>query len=229
MSISDMIDNNPIFSGVLTILLIAVIFNLIFQKLCPHYDTFTVHETKNVLSHVDGINYHVHKNHESPQKAADTLAELNKCIVDLIRVLRNKYIRGPAGDIHPERRQMALRLLAHYNPDNITENSPKNQSGDTSYTINKGKLLAICLREKNKDNQIHDINILTFVVIHEMAHIAIIDINHPARFWSAFRLLLEEAELANIYTSPQYAKFPKPYCGMIVDYNPLYDDTVIPL
>lgn len=215
---------NLIFS-VFVISVFFLIVGIIYKKL-HHNDAFTVDKAKKVVSTVDGIKYRVHESHTNPQKAADILAELNKCIIDLIRALRNKYIRGPDGDAHPERRNMALRLLEHYNPDVLTENSPSGPSNDTSYTLDKGSLIAICLREKGSNNFIHDFNTLAFVTIHEMAHIAIIDIDHPARFWSAFKLLLEEAEIANIYTSPQYAKFPRHYCGIMIDYNPLYDDNV---
>ena len=37
---------------------------------------------------------------------------------------------------------------------------------------------------------IHDINTLTFVFIHELAHISIPYDGHPPEFWEAFRLLL---------------------------------------
>jgi len=117
------------------------------------------------------------------------------------------------------------KLLNRYNPDNLIENSPKDKQ-DTSYTLNKGSTIAFCLREKDSTTQLHDLNTLIFVAIHELAHIAIDDNDHPPKFWKMFKFLLEEAELGGIYKSKDYKKNPVHYCGMEVNYNPIYDSNV---
>jgi hypothetical protein len=212
------------------IVLVLVVAYFVGRRLVLGPDRFTIEQTSEVVSHVDGMRYRVHGGHAGPQKAADTLAALNGRVIDLMRFLRGRYLRGAGGELSPERREAVRRLLARYNPDNLAENSPKDPSGDTSYTLDKGAVVAICLRERDpaasgdpRVHDIHDLDTLTFVTLHEMAHIAIEDVDHPPRFWSAFRFILEEAEDAGLYTSPRYAQAPRQYCGVRIDYNPRYD------
>jgi hypothetical protein len=199
-------------------------------------DKFTIDRTRPVVSGVDGMAYRVHSNHTGPEKAADALAKINSRVIDVLRYLRNRYLRGPDGDRYPQRRAAVVRLLARYNPDNLAENSPKDPSGDTAYSLDKGAIVAICLREKDphdsgdpRVHDIHDFETLMFVTLHEMSHIAIDEIDHPPRFWSTFRWLLDDTELAGIYTSPNYAANPVRYCGIAVDYNPRYDSNTFPI
>lgn len=214
------------------IVLVLVVAFVVGRRLVLGPDRFTIEQTREVVSRVDGMRYRVHEGHTGPQRAADTLADLNGRVIDLMRFLRGRYLRGADGELRPERREAVRRLLARYNPDNLAENSPKDPSGDTSYTLDKGAVVAICLRERERDpaargdprvNDIHDLDTLTFVTLHEMTHIAIEDVDHPPRFWSAFRFILEEAEDAGVYTSPRYAQAPRQYCGVKIDYNPRYD------
>jgi len=214
---------------VIVLALLAVY--LVGRRLVYGPDRFTIEQTSEFVSRVDGMRYRVHGGHAGPQRAADALAALNGRVIDLMRYLRGRYLRGgAAGDLYPERREAVRRLLERYNPDNLAENSPKDPSGDTSYTLDKGAIVAICLRERDPAasgdpavHDIHDLDTLTFVTLHEMAHIAIDDVDHPPRFWSAFRFLLEEAEAAGIYASPDYARAPRQYCGVKIDYNPRRD------
>ena len=218
------------------IVIVILIAFCIARRVIVGSDRFTIEQTRPIVSQVDGMRYRVHENHTSPQQAADTLAVLNGRVVDLMRHLRARYLRDPAGAEHPARREAVVRLLDRYNPDNLAENSPKDPSGDTSYTLDKGAVVAICLRERDPTmagdpniHDIHDLDTLMFVALHEMGHIAIEDVDHPPRFWSAFRFLLEEAEDAGIYRSPNYAVTPRYYCGVKIDYNPVYDQNTQPI
>ena len=207
---------------VLVLVLVLVVVAGPLGRLAFGPDRFTIEQTTARVSTVDGMPYRIHEGHAGPQAAADALAVLNRRIVDLLRALRARYARGPPG--HAARCAATARLLARYNPDNIAENSPTDPSGDTSYTIDKGAVVALCLRERGPAaGALHDLDTLTFVALHEMAHIAVEDVDHPPHFWSAFRFLLEEAEAAGVYTSPRYEQAPRQYCGMSINYNPRYD------
>jgi hypothetical protein len=193
-------------------------------------DRFAIGRTRPVVSRVDGLRYRVHEGHAGPGRAADVMAEINARIIGVMRYLRNRYVHGPDGLAHPARRAAAERLLARYNPEHLAENSPRDPSGDTSYTLDKGALVALCLRERDprasgdpRVHDFHDLDTLTFVALHEMAHIAIDDVDHPKRFWQAFRFILESAEAAGVFTSTDYARHPRTYCGIPVDYNPRFD------
>lgn len=85
----------------------------------------------------------------------------------------------------------------------------------TSYSVNKGEELSFCLKSK-KTGQVHDLNLLMYVAIHEMAHIACPEIGHGELFKKIFRKLIEEAINIEIYTKVDYTNHPIEYCGMIL-------------
>ncbi len=126
--------------------------------------------------------------------------------------------------------QRVLQLQERYNINNISEISPLNPSGSTSYTENKGEKLVLCLRNKtpNKSGiyEFHDINLIMFVVLHELTHVMNDRWGHDlsSRFWQMFRIVLRNAVECGIYTPVDYRNNNKDYCGMKITYNPLYDD-----
>ncbi|NBQ71043.1 MAG: M48 family peptidase, partial [Nitrosomonadaceae bacterium] len=125
----------------------------------------------------------------------------------------------------------AHKLLGRFNPDNFAENSPLDATGDSSYCLDKGAVVAMCLRSRGARGggrappagALHDPETLTFVMVHELAHIAVDDYDHPPEFWRTFKFLLAEAQRAGCYRSPDFAAAPVDYCGVHVGYNPLYD------
>lgn len=118
------------------------------------------------------------------------------------------------------------RLNSRYHINKLIENVPSMFNSDTSYTVNKGDILAICLRHRNDLNRFHDMNLISFVVVHELAHIFSIGYGHDDEFWENFKFLLNEAVLCGIYKNINYGENQSYYCGMIVKYNPLFDDRV---
>jgi hypothetical protein len=92
----------------------------------------------------------------------------------------------------------------------------------SSYTINKGDLMALCLRHKQADHPFHNYNTLQFVTIHELAHIASISEGHNKEFIDNFRFLLREANALGYYEPVNYANAPITYCGVKVTNNPFF-------
>lgn len=195
---------------------------------------FTISRTRPRVSRVDGGAYRVHEEHAEPDRAADRLAALNGRVIELLRHLRSKdwfprINSGAEAEKMRRRREAARRLLANYSPDALAENSPRDPSRDTSYVVDKGVLVAVCLRDRDDPAApLHDLETLTFVTLHEMAHIALAPDpgardDHPPVFWAAFRWLLEEAEEARIFVSPDYARSPRRYCGVTINYSPRWD------
>lgn len=86
-------------------------------------------------------------------------------------------------------------------------------SSDTSYSINKGEELVFCLKSK-KTGQYHNIDLLMYVVLHEMAHMACPEIGHTPLFSKIFRFLTERAIEMGIYTHTNYVMYPTEYCGL---------------
>jgi len=93
----------------------------------------------------------------------------------------------------------------------IYENTP--YSDYTSYSVNKGEEFVFCLRCK-KTNNLHNINLLVYVAVHEMAHAGCKELGHTPLFNKIFRFYLEKAIDLNFYCYENYSINPVKYCGM---------------
>lgn len=158
-----------------------------------------------VKSNTDGRKYLVRTLSDS-QEASEKLAELNIKINKIID--KSLTIKD-----HP-----TIDRLNRYNPDTLSETIPGSKY--TSYSINKGESIAICLR--HKDNSFMEWNTIIFVALHEIAHILTIEEQHPPIFWKNMKFLLEQAEEIGLYVPVDYSKTPEEYCGMQISSSP-YD------
>jgi len=93
----------------------------------------------------------------------------------------------------------------------IYENTP--YSDYTSYSVNKGEEFVFCLRCK-KTNNLHNINLLVYVAVHEMAHAGCKEVGHTPLFNKIFRFYLEKAIDLDLYCYENYSVNPVKYCGM---------------
>jgi hypothetical protein len=155
--------------------------------------------------------YPVHAGSHDYEDAADLIATIDQNLIKLMSHLKSQY----SGDA------VVRNLLERYNPDKIGEVAYNNMFGRTSYTINKGEAMWYCLRSKK--GILHDENTIMFVALHELAHIGDWNYNHTDSFWSVFKFLLINAVVIGIYTPVHYEVEPMEYCGMHVNYNPLFD------
>lgn len=181
--------------------------------LAATYHVYTQSEYMNlrcIISGVDGNRYCVRDRSKLTQ-AADRLAEVNGNMSTLVKHVRAKY---------PDRANV-VRLVNGYNPQQIYETLPTSQY--TAYSENKGEKLAFCLNKQKGGDELIDLNTLTFVAVHELAHIATESIGHTDEFWSNMKFLLEEATAIKVYSPVDYSESPKPYCGMTISDSPLFD------
>ena len=165
---------------------------------------------KCIISDVDGNKYCVRERNKL-KLAADKLANVNVKLKQLVKHVGKKY---------PDR-DNCKRLVSKFNPKKIYETLPTSEY--TAYSQNKGEKLAFCLNTKKNGGKLIDLNTLTFVAIHELAHIASKSIGHNEEFWNNFKFLLEEAEIIGVYKPEDYKEDPKNYCGMKITDNPYYD------
>lgn len=87
----------------------------------------------------------------------------------------------------------------------------------TSYSVNKGDELIFCLRSiKNKD-EMHDINLLMYVALHEIAHIACPDIGHDELFVEIFEFITKQAMEIGLYKKIDFNNLPTEYCGLVIN------------
>ncbi len=111
------------------------------------------------------------------------------------------------------------RLVNNFNPDNFSETTP--DAKYTSYSVNKGEKIVFCLRDKKEGENLVKENIMTFVAIHELAHLMTKSVGHEPEFWNTFKLLLKIAIDNGIYKNIDFNSTPKDYCGVKITDTPL--------
>lgn len=165
----------------------------------------------NVKSSVNGKTYEMQE-YSNIDNAVDMMAKLDQNINKFAVHLLQKY----PDDKRVQRLHKNLQLTRY-------EEAP-HKDNESTYTINKGELIKICLRHKKENKPIHSLNTLMFVVIHEMAHVMSISIGHNKEFMTNFRFLLREADHINIDYEPiDYSEENITYCGVHVSHNPYYN------
>lgn len=159
-----------------------------------------------IKSKIDNKEYLV-QDKEDSEEAANLIAEIRRRLIILVEHLIKS---NP-----PDDRRIEL-LKENFNPDALRE--VEGGSSYTSYSINKGEKIVLCLR--NKDGLVN-INTMMFVCLHELAHVCNETIGHDAAFWDTFRWILEESINIGIYIKQKFEENPEPYCGMIINSSPL--------
>ena len=167
-------------------------------------------EVMYVRSAVDNRRYLVRKLPDA-QEAADRLARLNRDLLALVHHMMAKYGRTRA-DVQ--------QLYKNYDPEAISEGGVEH--GYTSYSVNKGERIVLCIRQKDGAFVTH--NVVMYVAIHELAHLMTHEVGHTDLFWTNFKFLLQEAIKLGLYTYQDFANDPQPYCGIditssVVDKN----------
>ncbi|KAI8819789.1 hypothetical protein BJ741DRAFT_715863, partial [Chytriomyces cf. hyalinus JEL632] len=105
---------------------------------------------------LDGQSYLV-RNSPQSQETAETLARINMKLEPFLKSLNVSP--------DPEYRGFCARLLERYNPEALSEG--RIEKGLTSYTINKGDAIVLCLRSRDDRETLFDENLLMYVVLHE--------------------------------------------------------------
>jgi hypothetical protein len=182
-----------------TILILIIIFIYLLYQ----YHYYSNIET--IVSKIDNRNYDVQIKHDATE-AADLIAKVREKLILLVNHMFKTFPSNPK----------VMRLKKNFNPDVLKEGI--DNPSYTSYTVNKGEEIILCLRT---DGKLVDINVLTFVCIHELSHIGNETVGHDDAFWEFFKELLIEAINIGIYIKYDYKKSPVKYCGMMITDSPL--------
>jgi hypothetical protein len=173
----------------------------------------SAYPTVSVRSSVDGNTYQV-RDMPDKQEAADLLARVRQRMQKLYNYLIATY---------PEKLQVKqLRQNFKPDPSRISESTP--DAEHTSYSVNKGESVHLCLRQRQGNNEsLVKENVMTFVALHEMAHMITTTIGHGPDFWNNFGWLLKISEEQGIYTYEDFSAHPVSYCGVKITDSPKYD------
>lgn len=166
-----------------------------------------------VKSTVDGRTYRV-RDMPDKQEAANLMATVRMKIAKLCNMLQQKY---------PDKAQVKM-IMKNFrdDPDRFMESTP--DASHTSYSVNKGEEIHLCLRQRGGQNEslVND-NVMTFVGLHELAHVCTESVGHGPDFWNNFGWLLKEAEANGIYQYTDFQSHPVRYCGVSITDSPRYD------
>jgi predicted metal-dependent hydrolase len=168
-----------------------------------------------VKSSVDSEQYLV-RNLPDKQEAADRLSRVRDKLVRLRKYLEQTHMDKP----------FVANMVKNFDaaPSRFSESTPDAQY--TSYSVNKGQKIYMCLRQRDAEEQLVGENILTFVALHEMAHTGTQSIGHTPEFWNHFAWLIKQAEHIKIYEYTDFAAHPVEYCGVHITDSPTYKQGV---
>lgn len=150
----------------------------------------------------DGRMYHV-RNIPSKKETADSLARLNARFTQVMKQASQMTQSNP--DLSAAMR----RLQERYDPSRLSEAIV--EPSLTSYTVDKGEEVALCMRTRDASEALYDDNLMMTVLCHEGAHIMSISIDHTPEFMGNFRFLLDVASSLGMY---QPSNTPVNYCGL---------------
>lgn len=166
-----------------------------------------------VKSSVDNALYRV-RDMADKQAAADLMARVRQKLQLLYSYLQQKFPGKP----------QVQQLVQNFqpNPNRFWEATP--DAEHTSYSVNKGEKVHLCLRQREGPNEsLVDENIMVFVGLHEMAHVLTTSLGHGPDFWNNFGWLLKQAEAVGIYKYQDFKSHPVAYCGLHITDSPSYD------
>lgn len=158
-----------------------------------------------VKSDIDSQLYYV-RDVKGSQNAANMLARIRQ---NIIRISSEMYTSSKEQDkLFP----YIKRLYDKAKNIEIIENN--DDSMYTSYSVNKGEKIIFCLRSK-KTGELHDMNLIMYVVLHEISHVAcpIYD-NHGALFREIFSFITQFAIGIGLYSKIDFSHDIREYCGM---------------
>src|ERR1044071_556249 len=139
----------------------------------------------------DGVSYTVNSPDET--KAANLLAEINRRIKILLRNLPKNSI-----------------LHKRFRPENLAESPVRVDA--SSWSVDKSKIF-LCLRDR-QTGTFYEADILFFVVVHELAHLASKSYGHNEEFIQNFGALKSLASsLGLVAVKPDISV---PYCGTYI-------------
>lgn len=209
---------------VLIIILISLIFYIFVWRAC--YSYFTMIDIK---SDIDNISYPVISKYKDGKIAANLIGDIHIFTSNLIKKLKSIYLINnlPQTSENKIGQHITKLLMKRFHHDSLEENDPPS-ADKTSYVLNKGEIISLCLREKQSgENKFHDLDVLKFVMLHELSHMISVSITHDIEFWTNFKFLLEFCKKYDLYKVPDYEKNNINYCGLTISYVPSMDKKLV--
>ena len=186
---------------IVEILFCMVIFYILFIVVNKTHKTLI--DDRIYIELDDGTKYLVRKTPHA-RETAELLSKMNKQLIFFI----DKLLQ----ECNPEFKPVALRLKKRYNPHALSEGLiTKNY---TSYTINKGEQIVLCVRTRDHRDSLYDPNVLMYVCLHELSHIASVGEQHNEEFHRNFTYILQKATEWSMF---RHIREKFQYCGLEIN------------
>ena len=186
---------------------LKIIIILIFLFVLLIFVKSTKKEVKYVKSDIDNRSYLV-RDVEDKQHAANMLAKIR----DNILLIINHLVKNKSE--YEEYSQYIDQLKNKIGDINISESS--GDSMYTSYSVNKGEKIVFCLRSKKWNSRLHDLNLVMYVALHEISHVACPEFGHTLLFKKIFAFLTQVGIKIGIYKKVNFKNDPTEYCGLMI-------------
>lgn len=186
------------------IIILVLLFFLYYYYSQTHHFPVTY-----VKSDIDD-NFYLVRDLPDKQEASNLLGKIKKNIFDLTNYLvKNKNLES----FKPYEKyidQLNTRIQ------NVVIQESADNGLYTSYSINKGEQIVFCIRSRNNLNKLHDLNLVMYVALHELAHVACPEFGHTDLFKRIFAFIATEAVKIKIYTKIEFEKNNMEYCGLTI-------------
>lgn len=136
-------------------------------------------------------------------RAVNLLSKLSQATDRLVYHLQQKFPTDPRVQRMASKWRYQKLAEGRFDEENIT-----------SYTVNKGERIVLCLR--SREGALHNKNLITYVLLHELAHICSVSMSvqhHNDEFQTNLKWLLAEATALGQYNQNTKKKSVT-YCGM---------------
>ena len=152
--------------------------------------------------------YYLVRDLEDKQNACNILSKIKQNII-----LLTKYLKENS-DKYSEYINYINQLESRIKNVEVLESSE--DSIYTSYSVNKGEKLVFCLRSRQITNKMHKFNLLMYVVLHEMSHVACPEYGHTNLFKHIFAFITSIAIELGYYIKINFNGTPEEYCGLMI-------------
>jgi predicted metal-dependent hydrolase len=182
----------------------GIIIFIIFVIIC------VINRKKDVIYVVSDINNksYLVRDLIDKQSSCNLLAKINNNILLFVNYLKNNIEK------YSEYEQYIKQLTVKIKHVVISETD--NTSIYTSYSVNKGEQIIFCLRSKKNKDILHDLNLIMYVVIHELAHVGCPEYGHTKLFKKIFAFFTEIAIEIKLYKKIDFSFDPHEYCGLMI-------------
>lgn len=186
-----------------------ILIFLLLLTILVIYIKYQTHDVVYVKSDIDN-EYYMVRDLDDKQQAANLLAKIKQNI----RIL-TKHLYDNKDTKYIEHRPYIMQL--HNRIKNVIIMESSEDSVYTSYSVNKGEEIIFCLRSRKIRNQIHKFNLLMYVVLHEISHVACPEYGHTPLFKKIFAFITSVAIKNGLYQKIDFVNNPTEYCGLIIN------------